>query len=130
MTTSSNESPTSDAPFHPLTSSADWNAARDASDEQPVVIFKHSSMCPTSARANQEMTALAEDEVVPVYRVVVQEHRAVSDTIADETGLRHETPQVIVLHDRSPVFDASHHRVKSDRVREALTGVTDKPGME
>jgi bacillithiol system protein YtxJ len=108
----------SDNSFHPLDALSDWEAAREASSTKPVVIFKHSSMCPTSARANGEMQDLAESDI-PVYRVVVQEARNVSDAIEEALDIRHETPQVIVLSDGSPTFDASHYRVKAEAVREA-----------
>lgn len=109
----------SDTPFRSLDALDDWTAAREASSSQPVVIFKHSSICPTSARANDEMQSLSNADV-PVYRVVVQEARDVSDAIADDLDIRHETPQVIVLSGGSPVFDTSHHRVREEAVREAL----------
>ncbi len=107
-------------PFRSLDAVDDWTAAREDSSSKLIVIFKHSSMCPTSARANDEMQSLAEADV-PVYRVVVQEARDVSDTIADDLDIRHETPQVIVLSNGSPVFDTSHHRVRAEAVREALS---------
>lgn len=109
----------SDTSFRSLDTVQDWTAAREASSSHPVVIFKHSSMCPTSARANGEMQSLAEADV-PVYRVVVQEARDVSDTIAEDLDIRHETPQVIVLSQGTTVFDTSHHRVRADAVRDAL----------
>jgi bacillithiol system protein YtxJ len=106
--------------FRPLVTSSDWSDALEASDDGPVVVFKHSAACPTSARANREMMQFADERDVPVYRVVVQESRPVSDTIEDETGVRHETPQVLVLRNRAPVFDASHYDVNADRVHNAL----------
>ncbi|PEN15233.1 bacillithiol system redox-active protein YtxJ [Longibacter salinarum] len=106
--------------FRALTSAADWSEAVDASASHPVVIFKHSSMCPTSARANGEMETLAEEANVPVYRVVVQEAREISDEIANDLNLKHETPQVMVLSNGEAVFDTSHFRVKADAVRDAL----------
>lgn len=110
----------SDAPFHPLTSDADWNEALANSEETPVLIFKHSSACPVSSQANTEMTELAQKADVPVYKVVVQNHRGVSDAIADELDLRHETPQAILLHEKRPVFDTSHFNVTADRLREEI----------
>ena len=110
----------SDAPFHPLTSDTNWADALDQSQNTPVLIFKHSSACPVSGQANTEMTELAEEEEVPVYRVVVQNHRTVSDKIEADLDVRHETPQAIVLHDQSPVFDASHFNVTADRLRKEL----------
>lgn len=111
---------TDTTPFHPLASSTDWQTALERSSSEPVLIFKHSSACPTSARANEEMETLTESGDLPIYRVVVQESREVSDRIADELGIRHESPQAILLVDGAPAFDASHHRVKADTVREAL----------
>lgn len=113
----------SDAPFHSLTDVSDWADARDASESKPVVLFKHSSACPTSARANDEMSELASDDVT-VYRVVVQDARDVSDQIAEDLDIRHETPQAIVLSNGTPVFDTSHFRVKADTVREALASAS------
>lgn len=110
----------SDAPFHPLTSNDDWEAALDQSEETPVLIFKHSSACPVSANANDELTTLLQEASVPTYKVVVQENRAVSDTIEADLDVRHETPQAILLDNRSPVFDTSHFNVTADTIRQEL----------
>jgi bacillithiol system protein YtxJ len=111
--------------FQPLTSSSDWEDALAASESAPVVVFKHSSACPTSARANGEMEGLAGEMDTPIYRVVVQDARSVSDAIADDLDVRHETPQVIVLSDGASTYDASHYRVKADDVRSALNGTAE-----
>jgi len=110
----------SDRLFLPLTSDSDWTEALTQSNETPVLIFKHSSACPVSAQAQAEMTELAEDEDVPIFRVVVQENRAVSDRIESDLDVRHETPQAIVLHEKTPVFDTSHFNVTADTLREEL----------
>jgi bacillithiol system protein YtxJ len=114
----------SDSPFRSLSSEADWADARAASEEQPVLVFKHSSACPVSAKADEELKSLAEDGSLPVYKLVVQESRALSDEIADHLGVRHETPQAIVLDDQTPVFDASHFDVTAEAVREAVRSAT------
>lgn len=111
-----------DTPFHTLASEDDWTRALEQSKTTPVLIFKHSSACPISADANEEMTVLANDDV-PVYRVVVQEHRAVSDHIADALGVQHETPQAVVVQDEAAVFDTSHFNVTADTLREELRRV-------
>ncbi len=110
----------SDAPFLALTSDADWTEALTQSEETPVLIFKHSSACPVSAQAQTEMTELVEEEDVPIYRVVVQESRSVSDAIESDLDVRHETPQAILLHEKTPVFDTSHFNVTADTLREEL----------
>jgi len=103
---------------HDLTSEADWMAALEQSHEAPVLIFKHSSACPVSGRANRQIKKLTEDGDPPVYRVIVQEARDVSTTIADRLGIQHETPQAILLEDGEPVFDASHYSITAESIRD------------
>lgn len=110
----------SDAPLRSLASKADWADARAQSEEQPVLLFKHSNACPVSAKADGEMQQFATDGTLPVYKVVVQKSRAVSDAIADALDVRHETPQAIVLDDRTAIFDASHFDVTAENLRDAV----------
>lgn len=70
------------------------------------------------------MKKLGTNSDVPIYKVVVQESRPVSDEIADTLDLRHETPQAILLHEKEPVFEASHFDVTVDALQEALQDVS------
>jgi bacillithiol system protein YtxJ len=83
---------------------------------KPIVIFKHSNSCGISSAAYREMEKLE----APVNLLEVQSARDVSRELAAMTGIRHETPQVIVLKDGKAVWDASHFDVKAGAVREAL----------
>lgn len=113
--------------FRPLATPADWSDALDASETEPVVVFKHSSACPVSGRAQRQMEHMADaDDAPPIYQLVVQNSRALSNEVADALDVRHETPQAIILKDRRPVFDASHGRVKADVVREAVASATSR----
>jgi bacillithiol system protein YtxJ len=86
------------------------------SKQRLVVIFKHSISCPISTAAYREMQQL-ENEVV---LVVVQSARDVSRELADITGIRHESPQVIVFKDGKAVWNASHFDVNAREVAKAL----------
>ena len=86
------------------------------STTKPVVIFKHSNSCPISSRAYREMEQLDG----PVNLVEVQAARDISRELADLTGVRHETPQVIVLKNGRAVWNASHFDVKAGAVHEAV----------
>lgn len=111
----------SDAVFRSLGTDADWSDALSESEEQPVLLFKHSNACPVSGQAQEEMKEIVDAETLPVYRVVVQENRSVSDEIEETLGVRHETPQVILLHNRTAMFDTSHFDVTATNVREAIS---------
>src|SRR5215208_6121401 len=80
------------------------------SNQKPIVVFKHSNSCSISARAYREMEKLNGQ----VNILEVQSAREVSRELANLTGVRHETPQVIVLRDGKAVWNASHFDVKAD----------------
>jgi bacillithiol system protein YtxJ len=86
------------------------------SKNKPVVIFKHSTACGISSAAYREMEKLEE----PVNVLEVQSARDVSRELADMTGIRHETPQVIVFKDGKAVWNASHFDVKAGAVLKAV----------
>jgi bacillithiol system protein YtxJ len=92
-----------------------------ASREQPVLIFKHSTQCPVSAEAHGEVRRLLDNaRGFTAGIVVVQAARALSNKIEVDLGVRHETPQAIVVRDRRAVWSASHFDVTSDVLAEAL----------
>lgn len=90
------------------------------SKERPVIVFKHSNACSISLRAYREMQKLEGD----VNILEVQSAREISRELADLTGVRHETPQVIVLRDGKAVWNASHFDVTANGVAEALEANT------
>lgn len=87
-----------------------------ASQNGPVVLFKHSSTCPISSAAYREMSRLA----APVSMVVVQQSRAVSREVEARTGIRHESPQAIILRGGRAVWSASHYDITAEEVERAL----------
>ena len=95
----------------------------EESRTRPVVIFKFSRTCGTSAYAADELHGyLAGEPADATFAVVtVQTHRAVSDAIAARLGVRHETPQVLVVRDGQVAWHGSHFRVTADTVAQALT---------
>ena len=86
------------------------------SKTKPVVIFKHSTACGISAAAYREMEKLEGE----VNLLEVQSARDVSRELADLTGIRHETPQVIVFKDGKAVWNASHFDIKAGAVLKAV----------
>ena len=97
----------------------DLQAALDRAQDEPVVFYKHSAICPISARMEKEVATLTDDEDPPVYRIVVQEARDVSDAIEDRLGVRHESPQALLVYQDTVPHDASHGRISADDLRTA-----------
>lgn len=105
--------------FRPLTSNDQTDAAIAESWSRPVLIFKHSFSCGTSAEAHEELSTLG--EVPIIYLVDVQASRAVSRAMADRFGIRHESPQALLLWQGQVQWAASHYHVTADEVRQALS---------
>ena len=94
------------------------------SNAHPVAVLKHSIACPISARGQREFVALEDDGDPPLYAVVVQYARDISNYIAEKTGVRHETPQVLILSGGEVVYSASHYDISSGALREAAQKAT------
>ena len=92
--------------------------------EEPVVIYKHSNACALSHRARKRLEALVSKESPPVYEVVVQRARDVSNAVEERLGVRHETPQVLLVRDGSVIHHASHSQVDPDAIRAHLAEAT------
>jgi bacillithiol system protein YtxJ len=97
-------------------------AAIAESSERPVLIFKHSRTCGISCEAFDELHAhLAEGPGEVSYNLItVQSHRGVSDHLTKRLGVRHETPQAILLRDGVPVWNASHFRITAQELKRVL----------
>lgn len=90
------------------------------SHHRPVVIFKHSTACGVSFRARREIEKLIDAADPLVYEIIVQHARSLSNQIAQRWHIRHQSPQVIVLHQGAPIFNASHRRVTAQAIRNAI----------
>jgi len=101
-----------------------------ASSKRPLLLFKFSATCGTSAQALDELMAHLNERPADVtYAIVtVQTHRDVSNAIASTLGVRHETPQILLIRDGRVVWSASHYRVTAEAVEHALQEVLNNAG--
>ncbi len=102
--------------FSRITEVTELEKIIDRSRQQPVVIFKHSLTCPISSSAFERMKGY--DGAVEL--VEVQRARALSNEIAQRFGVRHESPQIIVVRNGQVLWDASHFKITSEAVAEAV----------
>ncbi|MEM1041997.1 MAG: bacillithiol system redox-active protein YtxJ [Bacteroidota bacterium] len=98
---------------------ADFDALLDASHEQPVALLKHSISCPISAGGQKEFVKLEGDDDPPLYGLVVQYVRELSNEIAERLDVQHETPQALLISGGEVVYHASHYDISADALRDA-----------
>ena len=107
----------------PLNDVQSLDAAIAESLERPVLLFKHSRYCGVSCEALDELHSHIEGQTqtsVAYKMITVQTHRPVSDAVAQRLGLRHETPQAILLRNGKVVWNASHFRITATQLDQAL----------
>lgn len=84
------------------------------------LIFKHSTTCPISAKAHDEFQAYVQDTDVSAAIVLVIEDRPVSNHIAEEFGIKHESPQIFLVEDGEVRWNTSHWKITKDSIKEAV----------
>lgn len=104
------------ATFAPLDSILKLDDLFERSHNAPVVIFKHSSSCGISAAIRGRMTELDAE----VHIVIVQNARDVSNEIEQRTGIRHQSPQAMVLRNGEAVYQASHYSINPGEIEAEL----------
>ena len=93
---------------------------------RPLLLFKHSYTCGISAEALDEIVDHLNNRALDARyaMVTVQTDREVSNAVATRLGVRHQTPQAIVIKDGRAVWAASHFPVNATEIRKALEAVT------
>ena len=87
-------------------------------EESIAVLFKHSTRCNISETAYQDVSAFeASNPQIPVYLINVIEDRTAAQYVAEQIGVPHQSPQVILLQEGRPVWHASHFDVAGETLQ-------------
>lgn len=111
-----------------LSSEEDLNTVLDDGSDKLKIIFKHSPACSVSFFAQREMNKLGDEitEIADLYIVNVIGDRPVSNEIARRTGVRHESPQLLFLHEGEVIWNGSHHHVTAKNVKKIIEAITEQ----
>lgn len=104
------------AVFKKLSSPEDVDLAFAASADRPIAIFKHSNSCGISADVLEKIESIDGE----IHLIVVQEARPASDFVAQQTGVRHHSPQAFVIKNGKPVYYASHYGIDPRELQKHL----------
>lgn len=96
----------------------DWHALLESSTTHPFLLFKYSMTCVSSVLANKELRALKTS--LPIHTVIVQLDRKVSNAIEKDLGVKHESPQLLILKDGRGIWQATHYHIKKKAVDDAI----------
>jgi len=104
-----------------LTATEEFDQVWEKSTEGPVLVFKQSTTCPISAAAFEEFQKYANTngKTDDVYFLKVRESREVSNYVADVTGVRHQSPQILLIDNKSVKWNESHSKITIDSIESA-----------
>ena len=106
-----------------LTTLEEWTQRLATSTENPFFVFKHSTECPISAGAAFRTNAWlkkATKDTPKFYFVKVIERRPVSQKIAKNIDVKHESPQLLLLKDGKHVWNTSHEDITAKAIEGAI----------
>ncbi len=98
--------------FIPVTDTASVDQLMEQSHTAPVLVFKHDPFCAISAAAHRQLEQLAQD----VPTIDVAHNNDVAQDFAARTGVKHASPQAILLRNGQAVWSASHFAITADAV--------------
>jgi len=103
--------------FIALTEMSDLERALERSEDNPVWIFQHDPFCPISRAAWTEVARYDGN----IDLVDVAGRHALVRAIEARTGVRHESPQVLLLRHRQAVWSASHFAITAAAMTKAAS---------
>ncbi len=110
--------------FREITNSQELGEILEESFQRKIILFKHSTTCPISARAWREVQNFIQESQAEVLVVMIKviESRPVSNQVAEELGVKHQSPQALLLSHRQVLWDVSHQTVTQANISKALNG--------
>lgn len=76
-----------------------------------VFVLKHSETCPISANAIDQFNKFLYERDMDGYYLIVQDHRELSNYIADTFDVKHESPQAFYFVDGKVKWHDSHNNI-------------------
>ena len=90
--------------------------------ELPVLLFKHSTRCGISSMVLRRFESdwdIEESQLKPVYLDLLA-YRSLSDKIAREFNVLHQSPQILLIKDGTCIYDASHSGIDVNEIKQRL----------
>ena len=108
--------------WSPITTTQDVLNIIENSVEKPQIIFKDSVTCGISAYAKERLVS-GNDLLIAkadFNYLDLLSYRSVSNFIADELNVIHQSPQIIVLKNKEVVYRVSHHSIQPEEIAKWL----------
>lgn len=100
--------------WNKLTSEEQIDQVIAASEEKPVLLFKHSTRCSISSMSLDRLLRNWKEEdsekITPYYLDLIA-FRSLSNLVAERFGVPHESPQVLLIQNGKVTYHESHYGI-------------------
>ena len=90
----------------------------ERSHTKPQVIFKHSTRCSISSMAKNRLERSLVPETLDFHILDLIKFRQISNSIAGQFNVHHESPQVLLIVKGDCIYDESHSGIDMDEILE------------
>lgn len=107
----------------PLETSDQWEALLTASAHRPQIVFKHSTRCSVSKVAQTRLEGSSLPANADYHFLDLIRYREISNRVAADLNVMHESPQVLLIRNGVCVYNESHLGITAREIAEELKEV-------
>lgn len=99
----------------------DYSQIQKALDQsEPFLVFKHSTRCSISSMALSRFERIFCLEAVKAFYLDLIVYRSISNQLAEEFSVKHQSPQLLFIQNGSCTYNASHNSIDLSRIKTLL----------
>ncbi|HNB81278.1 MAG TPA: bacillithiol system redox-active protein YtxJ [Chitinophagaceae bacterium] len=102
--------------WHTLQRQEEWLHLLASSFDRPVLVFKHSTRCSLSDVVKARFERYSGEFPIPVFILDLLKHRDLSDQIASQLAVHHESPQILFIRNGECVLEESHGNIFPEEI--------------
>ncbi len=109
--------------WNPINQLSVLDEIKEQSKTQKVLIFKHSTTCSISSMSLSRLErSWSETEMTKIkpYYLDLLKYRDISNKIAQEFGIKHESPQVLIIENGKCIYNDSHNAISYKEIKNIL----------
>ncbi len=99
-----------------LTDEQQLQQINELSAKEPVIIFKHSTRCSISSMAKSRLERETAPENASFYYLDLIKYRNISNKIAEDYSVHHESPQVLLIKNGECVYEETHNGISMKEI--------------
>jgi bacillithiol system protein YtxJ len=104
--------------WNTLSSVEQLEEIKSASYQQPQLIFKHSTRCSISSMVRSRLERSETPSNISFHYLDLLAYRSLSNQVAEDFSVYHESPQVLLIKNGECVYDESHQGINMDEIAE------------